>query len=211
MKALITGANRGIGRALLDRLPKAIGTARQASDGYKQLDVSDQDSIDALAKELNGQPIDLLVCNAGVFRDKGRKAGDEFPTELWQQTFATNVFGVFQTVQAFLPNLRLGTKPKIAIISSGLGSQKLANGGEYIYRASKAAATNIARNLAADLKSEGIAVAAYHPGWVPTDMGGTNATVSMDDSADGLIKCFNKLDIATTGSFLRFDGVELPF
>ena len=129
---------------------------------------------------------------------------------MWANGFAANVTGVFQTVQTLLPNLR-AAKGKIAIISSQMGSDTRAPGGSYIYRASKAAALNLGRNLATDLQSEGIAVGIYHPGWVQTDMGGSGAAITVDESVAGLSARFADLDIGTTGAFLTYDGQVHPF
>ncbi len=118
--------------------------------------------------------------------------------------------GVFLTIQALLPNLRAG-HGRIAIISSQMGSQASAPGGSYIYRASKAAALNLGRNLAVDLAPEGIAVGIYHPGWVQTDMGGRGAEISAAASAAGLAARFAALSVATTGCFERWDGGAIPF
>ncbi|MDE3121297.1 MAG: SDR family oxidoreductase, partial [Paracoccaceae bacterium] len=100
---------------------------------------------------------------------------------------------------------------KIAILSSQMASDTRAPGGSYIYRASKAAVLNLGRNLAADLKSEGIAVGIYHPGWVRTDMGGPGASIDADEAARGLIARFAALSIATTGCFETWDGRPHPF
>ena len=210
MTSLITGANRGIGRALWERMSDAIGTSRTGSATYKTLDVTDPASHVALAESLNGRPIDLLVCNAGLYLDKGIALANYTP-QMVADTMATNVTGVILTVQTLLPNLKIGKSPKIAIISSQMGSQERAAGGAYAYRASKAAVLNFARNLAVDLKEDGIAVGAYHPGWVRTDMGGSAATVSVTESADGLIARFNELSMETTGCFRSFDGANIPF
>lgn len=117
-----------------------------------------------MAKDLSGKPIDLLICNAGVYLDKGHVMAGGYPAQIWADSFATNVTGVFLTVQNLLPNLRLASHAKIAIISSKMASDTLAPGGAYLYRASKAAVLNLGRNLASDLKAEGIAVGIYHPG-----------------------------------------------
>jgi NAD(P)-dependent dehydrogenase (short-subunit alcohol dehydrogenase family) len=117
-----------------------------------------------------------------------------------------NVTGVFLTVQALLGNLRRAEKPKIAIISSQMASHARAPGGSYAYRASKAAALNIGRNLASDLKPDGIAVGIYHPGWVRTDMGGMEGDISVEESVEGLLHEFDVLDMSTTGCFHTWDG-----
>jgi NAD(P)-dependent dehydrogenase (short-subunit alcohol dehydrogenase family) len=130
---------------------------------------------------------------------------------MWAETFATNVTGVFLAVQALLPGLRAAGAAKIAIISSQMASHTRAPGGSYVYRASKAAALNLGRNLAADLAPEGIAVGIYHPGWVRTDMGGAAAEISVDEAAEGLIARFAALGPASTGCFETWDGRAHPY
>ncbi len=92
-----------------------------------------------------------------------------------------------------------------------MASYERAPGGSYIYRASKAAALNLGRNLAQDLKADGIAVGIYHPGWVRTDMGGAGAAISVEQSARGLAERFDALNLATTGCFETYDGQAHPF
>ena len=214
MTTLITGANRGIGAALHDRLSqddRVIGTHRDAArDGWLRLDVADPDSVAAMARDFGDGPLDLLVCNAGLYEDRGMALDTGFPPDLWAREFAVNVTGVFLTVQALLPNLR-AARGKIAIVSSQMGSSEIASGGAYIYRASKAAALNLGRNLAVDLKNDGIAVGIYHPGWVRTDMGGDSASISATEAADGLARRFAALTLGTTGCFETWDGRAHPF
>ena len=216
MRILITGANRGIGRALFDayagRGDTVHGTTRNTPDGanWHRLDVTDPASVHALGTALAGQPLDLLVCNAGVYVDKGEDLAAGYPAEAWAETFAANVTGVFLTVQALLPKLR-AAKGKIAIISSIMASDARAPGGSYIYRASKAAALNLGRNLAVDLKADGVAVGIYHPGWVRTDMGGSGADIDVEGSAAGLASRFDALSLATTGCFEDYAGRAIPF
>ncbi|WP_375280348.1 SDR family oxidoreductase [Pseudooctadecabacter sp.] len=211
MQVLITGASRGIGAQMTAQLEArgdtVTATARQGRD--IAVDVSDAASIRATADAFGDRPLDLLVCNAGVYPDRGEDLTTGFPADMWAEVFAINVTGVFLTVQALLPNLR-AAKGKIAIISSQMGASTKASGGGYIYRASKAAATNLAFNLATDLKSDGVAVGAYHPGWVRTDMGGASAAVSPEDSAAGLIARFDALNITNTGLFETYDGQPHP-
>ena len=216
MTVLISGANRGIGKALFDgyaaRGEKTLGTHRRPEKGAMlQLDVTDPASQCALATRLKGTPVDLLICNAGVNLDKGQKLENGYPSAMWEATFAANVTGVFMTIQSMLSNLRLSKSPKIAIISSQLGSQTIASGGGYIYCASKAAVLNVGRNLAVDLAPEGFAIEIYHPGWVQTDMGGTAADITMQESADGLMARFDALCVETTGCFENWDGRPHPY
>jgi NAD(P)-dependent dehydrogenase (short-subunit alcohol dehydrogenase family) len=214
MHVLITGANRGIGNAMSDAYRAAgddvTGTARDGSQSIS-LDVTQPEQQAAMTAQLAGKPLDLLVCNAGVFLDKGQSLDDGYDAALWAESFAANVTGVFLTIQAMLPNLRLSDRPKIAIISSQMASQTNAPGGSYIYRASKAASLNLGRNLAVDLATEGIAVGIYHPGWVKTDMGGGGADITVDQAAKGLIARFDHLSLETTGCFETWDGRAHPF
>jgi NAD(P)-dependent dehydrogenase (short-subunit alcohol dehydrogenase family) len=213
-RLLITGANRGIGAALLvaalDRGDDARGTARTATPPLLPLDVTDPSSHRRLAAELAGQPLDVLVCNAGVFSDRGERLDAGYPPAMWAEMFAVNVTGAFLTVQALLPNLRAAGNARIALISSQMGSTTRAPGGSYIYRASKAALVNLGRNLAADLGREGIAVGIYHPGWVRTDMGGAGADIDPATAAAGLLARIDALTPASSGCFETWDGRALP-
>ena len=157
-----------------------------------------------------GRAVDLLVCNAGVYLDKGQALDTGYPVGMWADTFAANVTGVFLTIQALLPNLRLSGAPRIAIISSQMASQTNAPGGSFVYRASKAAVLNLGRNLAADLRHDGIPVGIYHPGWVQTDMGGGAADITVEEAAAGLCARFAELSLASTGCFRTWDGRDHP-
>lgn len=209
---VITGANRGIGRALAahycSKGDEVTGTARDGS-AQVQLDVTDPAQHAEMAQRLNGRPVDLLICNAGVYLDKGHTI-DGYPAEMWAQSFSANVTGVFLTVQALLPNL-LAAKGKIVIISSQMASHERAPGGSYIYRASKAAALNLGRNLAVDLRGQGVAVGIYHPGWVQTDMGGSGADITVSQAVAGLTDRFAALSLETTGCFETWDGQSHPY
>ncbi len=222
MRTLITGATRGIGRGLFEAALEAgedvTGTFRSAPPQdlaargrWEKLDLGDPASPDALSERTKGRPLDLLVCNAGIYPDKGHRLESGYDPELWAQSFAVNVTGVFLTARALLGNLRAGSAPRIAIIASRMGSSELAPGGSYIYRASKAAAINLGRNLAVDLAGEGIAVGIYHPGWVRTDMGGGAASIGVDEAVSGLRARFRALEPKTSGCFEAWDGTPLPF
>ena len=220
MTTLITGANRGIGlelaRAMGGDGEPVIATHRSAPPDvpgvtWERLDLSDPADPARLARRLNGRALDLLVCNAGIYPDKGDRLDDGFAAALWAEAFATNVAGVFLTVQALLHNLQAAPASRVAIIASQMGSSTRAPGGSYIYRASKAAAINLGRNLAVDLAPRGIAVGIYHPGWVRTDMGGPAADIDTCTSVAGLRDRFAALSLATTGCFQAENGADLPF
>ncbi len=213
MQVVITGANRGIGAALAHaykaRGDFLLGTARDASADIC-LDVAKPSDFGALSDALGDAPLDLLICNAGVYLDKGQALETGYDADLWAQSFAVNVTGVFLTVQTVLANLR-AAKGKVAIISSQMASHTHAPGGSYIYRASKAAVLSVGRNLAADLKPDGIAVGIYHPGWVRTDMGGSTADIGVEEATAGLLARFDALSLETTGCFETWDGRAHPY
>lgn len=215
MHVVITGASRGIGQALAARYTAAghqvTATSRAGGNGLWPLDVTDKAAHERLAAELGNSPVDLLICNAGIYTDKGQSLDTGYAVPLWEEGFATNVTGVFLSVQALLPHIARASEGKIAIISSQMGSDTRAPGGSYIYRASKAAALNLGRNLASDLKPRGIAVGIYHPGWVQTGMGGAGADLTTEESAAGLVTRFDGLSLSTTGCFETWDGRAHPF
>ncbi len=218
---LIAGASRGIGlemarqaKARGDHVIASVrtqaGTAALSgiADEVLTFDITDEDQMQAAAGNLGS--IDLLVCNAGVYRGRGAMDAPDSGLDAWSDVLLTNVAGPFLIARAFLPKI---TSPggKIAIISSKMGSTAMVSGNAYIYRASKAAATNIACNLAAELKPRGVAVGSYHPGWVRTDMGGSGADISVEESAAGLLARFEALSLSTTGAFEDYAGETIPF
>lgn len=221
-RIFVAGASRGIGlemvRQAVARGDAVTGTARDEEGAARIrdaggtaliLDVTDAGSLSAAAAQ-SDEPIDLLVCNAGRLRGRGGIAADDLGPDAWADLLMTNVAGPFLTVRALLPRVE-AARGKIAIISSVMGSSGRAYGGSYAYCASKAGATNVARNLAKELEGRGIAVGAYHPGWVRTDMGGPSAAVSPEDSAAGLLARFDALSPGTTGVFEDYKGDAIPF
>jgi NAD(P)-dependent dehydrogenase (short-subunit alcohol dehydrogenase family) len=221
-RILVAGASRGIGLELVARASArgdaVTGTARdddglarieRAGGRALRLDVTDEAALAAAGAAVE-TPIDLLVCNAGILRGRGGINAGESGAAVWQAVLMTNVAGPFLTVRAFLPRVE-AAKGRIAIISSVMGSSGRAYGGSYLYCASKAGATNVARNLAKELAPRGIAVGAYHPGWVRTDMGGSGAAIEPGESARGLLARFDALSLETTGVFEDYKGEPIPF
>ena len=218
---LITGANRGIGLALAKAAADAghtvLATARNpesaadlASTGARvlALDVSDPASCDALAAELNGEPIDVLVNNAATFPN--RTGLEDVDPDAFEETLRVNVRGPIVVTKALLPNLRAGHRKVIATISSSMGS--IANteqGGSYAYRISKASVNMMARALAKEFAD--MTVLAIDPGWVRTDMGGSDASLSPEESASGMLRVIEGTTTAQSGAFLRHDGETLPW
>lgn len=222
---LITGANRGIGLELTRRYAadgwRIIATCRDPKDAtalkairgdvtIEALDVTDYKAVDALAKKYDGQAIDLLLNNAGIYgnRDGALQVSD---FDVYLKVLQVNSVAPMKLALAFLPHLKAGKAAKIATISSRMGSIGSGGGGSYVYRASKAAINAAMHNLALDLKSSGISVIVLHPGWVKTDMGGTGADIDVQTSASGLQKVINSVAIRDTGKFFNYDGGEIPW
>lgn len=233
-RLMITGANRGIGLEMArqsaargDEVIACCRTPMEAADlmalakaqdrvTVLGLDVRIERDMKPIAAGL-GRPIDLLVCNAGVLNGRGGVSDPAQDSRAVEDALMTNVAGVFFTVRHFLTHLqagaatRSGAPGRIAIISSQMGSSTRSGDSAIIYRASKAAATNLARSLAVELAEQNIAVGAYHPGWVQTDMGGTAAAITPTDSAVGLLSRFDALTMDSTGVFEDYAGEALPF
>lgn len=222
---LITGANRGIGLNLVERFlasgsAKVIACCRNPANAtdlqaLKQsnpeqlevlsLDVTDQQSVDVLVSHLDGQAIDVLVNNAGVYLDKGQ---DLFNADFdkWAQTFEINTISPFRMIKALHCNLKNAESPKVMTVSSQMGSMSLMYSGSYAYCSSKAAVNKISQSVANDLRSDGICVAVIHPGWVQTDMGGSAADITPEDSANGIYTVIEKMTLSDTGSFFKWNG-----
>ena len=211
MTVVITGTTRGIGAALAKNMREVGESVLSLGRGENciYVDLEDPSSIEALKTKLNNVPIDLLVCNAGIFIDRDQDLDYGYKSDLWLKTFSVNVISVFLLIQRMLPNI-INAEGKIAIIASQMGSQQKANGGDYIYRASKAAVINLGRNLAKDLSPRRVPVGIYHPGWVKTDMGGAKADISVEEAASGLIDRFSELSMKKTGCFETWDGKKHP-
>ena len=217
-KVLVTGCNRGIGLQLCTQLhgrgDVVIGVCRSASPEISDLgirviegiDVSDGDDIDALAKALNGESIDILINNAGILRSDTLESLDY---DVMLEQFRVNTLGPLRVARALLPNLHEGSK--VAIVSSRVGSiEDNSSGNNYGYRVSKVAVNMVGTNLRHDLEPRGIAVALLHPGLVATDMTGGSG-VSPARSAKGLIERIDELDLENTGSFWHAEGYLLPW
>ncbi len=217
-KVIVTGCNRGIGLQLCtqlhDRGDEVIGVCRSASQEISSLgirviegvDVSDADNVAALAKELHGESIDILINNAGILRSDSL---DSIDYDVMLEQFRVNTLGPLRVTQALLPNLHEGSK--VAIVSSRVGSiEDNSSGNNYGYRASKAAVNMVGTNLRHDLEPRGIAVALLHPGYVSTDMtGGTG--IPATKSVKGLIERIDELDLENTGGFWHAEGYRLPW
>jgi NAD(P)-dependent dehydrogenase (short-subunit alcohol dehydrogenase family) len=228
---LITGANRGIGLALAREYAqqgwRVIATAREperATDlealarshpqvRIERLDVTRDDEIAALATRLNGEPIDVLLNNAGS-NAGGR--GQDFGTldyAVLDELMAVNLKGPLKMAETFLPNVLASRQRRIVVISSVQGSIARSFGGSYSYRASKTALNMVMRTLAKDLKKQGVIVGILSPGIVANDRNRhlDYPKIEPEESAAGLYRVIAGLDQRDSGAFIEYDGRRLPW
>ncbi len=228
---LITGANRGIGLEFVRqyaeagwqvhaccRDPKAataltrLAAGSGGRVGVHRLDVDDGGSLAALAKDLKGVAVDVLVNNAGVYGDRDRQSFGKIDGTSWDATLRINALGPVLVSQALADNVAKGERKLIACVTSKMGSMAdNASGGSYVYRASKAALNAVGVSMARDLAVRGIAVLLFHPGWVQTDMGGSGATVKPADSVAGMRKVIDGAGPKDSGRFFNYDGAAVPW
>lgn len=221
---LITGSNRGIGLELVkESLSKnfsVIGTFRNKENSQElfqlnsnniklfEMDVVDEKSVLDVSKNIHN-PIDYLICNAGINNGYGSIFDQDHTHEKMLEVLNVNVIGSILTVKHF--SKILNKDAKIILISSIMGVQNHSGSSATIYRASKAAVNNIMISISEEFKSKKITVVSFHPGWVRTDMGGPNATLSTKESASSLIKNFENLTFENTGKFFNYDGTMMNF
>ncbi|MFK4380870.1 SDR family oxidoreductase [Bradyrhizobium sp. USDA 223] len=222
---LITGANRGIGLELARqyvaegaeviaccRTPSSADALKElaAASGNRvrimQLDVADETSIAALKGQLDDQPIDILINNAGI---SGLSA-DRIDAEGWMTTLRVNALGPMLISQALHESLKRSKEKKLVALTSIMGSTSTATGGRYAYRASKAALNNGMRGLSREWACDGILVGLLNPGWVQTEMvSGQTAYISAGECARELIRRIAELTPATSGVFQDYRGVVI--
>ena len=220
--ALVVGANRGIGLALVQRLAAqgrtVIATCRHSSPALEveaargvrveaDVDVTSDDSVAALARRLDGVAVDELVCNAGILRDGDL---DDFAFADVREQLEVNALGPLRVVRALRRHLARGAK--VALVTSRMGSiGDNGSGGSYGYRMSKAALNAAAVSLARDLAAEGVSVAILHPGYVRTEMTAGHGNVAPEVAAAQLIERIDELGPATSGTFWHANGQVLPW
>ena len=225
---LITGANRGIGLELSQqyftngdrvyaccRSPKTaaeLTALANASDGMVSIhtmDVSSEDSIKACAEELSEASIDVLINNAGVYGGEHQTIGDANLSD-WLMTLQINTIGPFRVAEAFQQHLKSANNPKLLTVSSQVGASTFSM-PIYAYSSSKAAVNKVMQILATEWQQHGISVSLIHPGWVQTDMGGPDASITAHVSAKGIRQVIEKMDMANTGSFFKWNGEIHPW
>ncbi len=225
---VVSGASRGIGLELVRELAArgervtaslrneaakdvlaASLAAQHARVETRLFDMRDSTAIDAAAKTIAG-PIDVIVANAGV-GGPSPQTPLEVDLEKALDVFSINTLGPLRLVRALLPHLNGAANPRIALVSSRLGSMTDVRPQSAVYAASKSALNKLAQCLAEELKPRGIVVVALHPGWVRTDMGGHSAPLSVQESASGIIATLDALTLADSGSFIDQRGESVAW
>ena len=232
---LITGANRGIGlefvRQYAERGWTVIATARKPSEASELdalarqhqavrieiLDVASIESIAALGKRLAGQPIDVLVNNAGVLGDLAPQTIGGLEQDTFEYVMAVNAFGALKLSETLKANVLASRHKKVFAMTSGLGSSELTarRGGFYAYRMSKAALNIGFRALAADWRGEGIMVGIIAPGMVETQLlrqsNFPGKGISTGESVAGMIKVIDGMTLGNNGKAINYDGSVIPW
>lgn len=233
--AIVTGANRGLGletaRQLGARGYHVIITSRDPQHGadalsalttggasaeLRRVDVTRSEDARALAKvaaETLGA-IDVLVNNAGIMNESAHNPPESSSDPLLvapvtiMEAFNINTLGALRLTQSLAPHLRRGAR--IVNVSSGMGGLNEMGAGYLGYRASKAALNALTRVMAHALEDRGVRVNAVCPGWVRTDMGGANATRSLEQGAAGIVWAATLPEDGPTGGFFR-DGKPIAW
>lgn len=223
----ITGANRGIGLEFVKqyaengdhiyattRTPETASALQQLASKHANvkilaLNVANITEIQNLARQLSTITVDILISNAGIYPESCFGKTDP---QAWLNAFQVNTLSTYYLAEAFLPNLHRASQAKLIAITSKMGSlDDNGSGSEYIYRSSKTALNMVARSLALDLREFNIAVAALHPGWVRTEMGGPNGLINTQTSVSGLRKVIDDLTSEQSGEFIAYDGKSIPW
>lgn len=228
---LITGANRGIGLEFVRqyaadgwrimacaRQPEKAEALQQLLAQYPQqiavhrLDLVDIAQINQLAQTLGDADIDVLINNAGIYPESDFSGFGQTQYEDWITAFRINTLAPLKMAEAFVTHIQRGQLKTLVTITSKMGSMAdNSSGGNYQYRSSKAAVNMVVKSLSIDLAKLGITAILLHPGWVQTDMGGSNAWISAEQSVMGMRQLIENAKPTDAGRFLAYDGQEVPW
>ncbi|KAI0108878.1 hypothetical protein GGR51DRAFT_570132 [Nemania sp. FL0031] len=229
--ALVIGANRGVGLALVKALVKSgyqvwgsvrpqtmddatVEDLRKTGAQIVKIDYTHEETISHAVEVLGKSEGHLnLLVNCGGVNTKPREWHDGETASLVLDKFKIMALGPFLATLRFLPLLKKCELGKVLNISSDLASIANTDGGRLSYRMAKAALNQQTASLAADFKKGGINVAlvTVHPGRVPTRMSGNDGTDNLMGSAYGMVKIVKELNMQTSGRYLKYDGSELPW
>jgi NAD(P)-dependent dehydrogenase (short-subunit alcohol dehydrogenase family) len=220
----ISGANRGLGLEFArqyvrdgwrviatSRSLEKAGALRALGSGVAvhALEVTDFAAVSALARSLDGESIDVLIANAGIYGPRDMTAAS-IDAAGWGETFRVNTMAPLALAGAFHAQVARSAQRKAVAITSRLGSIAANNeGGLYAYRSSKAALNAAWHSFALDHRD--IIATVLHPGWVRTDMGGQSAPLGPEESVAGLRRVIAGLGQADSGGFIGYDGKPIPW
>ena len=219
---VVTGANRGIGfelaKQLLDSGFRVYATYRSEMGGLAslsnqnlsihQMDVRDPAGIDNLSNSIEGK-IDLLINNAGV-ADGRWQSISEIDMQHALEVIEINSIAPVLITQKLLN--QMSDDSTIVMMSSLMGSiSDCMSGRSYAYRASKTALNMFSIAMKNELQQSGISILILHPGWVATDMGGPNATVSPEQSVSGMIERIDEHNLSMSGRYVQYDGTPIEW
>lgn len=242
---LITGANRGLGLEFVRQFLKAanppshiFATCREPARATElqalasanpnvhvlKLEVVNYASFPSIVEQVSqvvgNQGLSVMINNAGMYNKVSLTVGGP---DLIMENFEVNAVSPFMLIRAFLPLIELskaslgsGLRPTVANITSKMGSMDdNTSGGHYAYRASKSGLNMITKSLQVDLEPKGIRVAAIHPGWVQTDMGGAQAILTPEVSVLNMVQTIERVARSEIGNdgkiFLNYDGKIIPW
>jgi len=220
---LIIGASRGLGLEFVRQYRRdgwlTLGTCRSpeqdallSAEGATaiRLDAADPDSFAGLARALDGTRIDVCIYNAGVLGS--REGPSVAPSkEVFDQVMHANVFGPMQAIPVVAPAL-LKAKGKFAFVTSKMGSiSEMASSVAPTYRASKAALNAFVKATSIEYGPQGMTSFVMHPGWVKTDMGGSNADIEPSVSIAGMRRVIATATADANGKFFNYDGSEIAW
>ncbi|MCC4800314.1 Short chain dehydrogenase [Enterovibrio norvegicus] len=220
----ITGGNRGIGLELVKQSLKnkdaILATYRGDTPPelpltqdeknrltWLRLDVTNATDLARLPDVLANQHIDILINNAGVI-GPDRQSYNDMDTQGWLHTFEVNTIAPLMVTNALLKNLSLSSSPRVVTVSSQMGALHRESTGMIAYRSSKAAINKVMQVLSLELKAQKIVVCPVHPGWVQTDMGGSEADITAEQSASGILLLAHRLTMQDSGKFFTWEGKE---
>lgn len=222
--ALIVGASRGIGLEFTGQYLAAgwrvFATFRSEADRIRlrdmgaqtlKLDVLDANDLAGASWQLDGENIDVLVMNAGVYGPRTSHIQKPPTDEEFDQVMRTNVLAAMRLMPLVAPLLSR-TRGTLAFVSSRMGSIADASAGYgMLYRVSKAAVNMVGKLAHTDLSPLGVRVVTLHPGWVRTDMGGPNADVEVDASVGGMRRVIAEAVAYPSGGFYDYRGQSLAW
>jgi len=227
---LITGANRGLGlewaRQYAEEGWRVFATCRHPAEARSlrglaeeherlsvhRLDVTASEDIRALCWELEEEPVDVLLGNAGVYLEKNIAEFGSLCYHDWLRTLEINTMGTVRVAERFVDNIARSEERLIVAVSSHMGSiADIEDPGSYYYRSSKAALNAVMQGLAVKLKPRGVGVLLLHPGGVNTRMGPRHG-IPPEESVRGMRRIVEGFHLdRDTGTFVKYDGTPMPW